>query len=161
MKRSITALLALAMVILCASCVGNRDSLPVTLGVTLTDSTISEHWDEHGWMGDGTEYWKVELSPTDAAALEQTAQTGKGWNALPVNGDGEILLYGRESVGFYLTGKDGEPLLPPVEEGYWFFWDDQTHSPETAGVLGRGSYNYTAAVYDAKTCTLYCGELDT
>ena len=157
MKRSITALLALAMVILCASCVGNRDSLPVTLGVTLTDSTISEHWDSHGWMGDGTEYWKVELSPTDAAVLEQTAQTREGWHPLPVSGDGEILLYG----GGYLNDKDGQPLLFPVEEGYWFFWDNQTHSPETAGVLGRGSYNYTAAVYDAKTCTLYCGELDT
>ncbi len=155
--------LTLGVVVLQLFWGGNEKSspLPQVLGVTLTDSTLSEHWDEHGWMGDGTEYWKVELSPTDAAVLEQTAQTGKGWNALPVNGDGEILLYGRESVGFYLTGKDGEPLLPPVEEGYWFFWDDQTHSPETAGVLGRGSYNYTAAVYDAKTCTLYCGELDT
>ena len=161
MKRFITALLALAMVLLCAGCVGSRDSLPGTLGVTLTDSAISEHWDEHGWMGDGTEYWKVELSPEDAAALEQTAQSEEGWHPLPANGDGEILVFGRESFGFYLTGKDGKPLLPQVEEGYWFFWDDQTHSPETDGVLGRGSYNFTAAVYDAQTCTLYCGELDT
>ena len=134
--------------------------LPQVLGVTLTDSTLSEYWDEHGWMGDGTQYWKVELFPTDAAALEQTAQTGEGWHALPVNEDGEVLLYGRELAGPYLTGKDGKALLPRVEEGYWFFWDDQTHSPET-DVRGGGSYNFTAAVYDAQTRTLYCGELDT
>ena len=141
---------------------GNEKSspLPQVLGVTLTDSTLSEYWDEHGWMGDGTQYWKVELSPTDAAALEQTAQTGEGWHALPVNEDGEVLLYGRELAGPYLTGKDGKALLPQVEEGCWFFWDDQTHSPET-DVRGRGSYNFTAAVYDAQTRTLYCGELDT
>lgn len=160
MKRFFTVFLAGALALLCAGCVGNRDSLPGTLGVTLTDSTLSEYWDEHGWMGDGTQYWKVELSPTDAAALEQTAQTGEGWHALPVNEDGEVLLYGRELAGPYLTGKDGKALLPQVEEGYWFFWDDQTHSPET-DVRGRGSYNFTAAVYDAQTRTLYCGELDT
>lgn len=160
MKRFFTVFLAGALALLCAGCVESRDSLPGTLGVTLTDSTLSEHWDEHGWMGDGTQYWKVELSPTDAAALEQTAQTGEGWHALPVNEDGEVLLYGRELAGPYLTGKDGKALLPQVEEGYWFFWDDQTHSPET-DVRGRGSYNFTAAVYDAQTRTLYCGELDT
>lgn len=160
MKRFFTVFLAGALALLCAGCVGNRDSLPGTLGVTLTDSTLSEYWDEHGWMGDGTQYWKVELSPTDAAALEQTAQTGEGWHALPVNEDGEVLLYGRELAGPYLTGKDGKALLPQVEEGCWFFWDDQTHSPET-DVRGRGSYNFTAAVYDAQTRTLYCGELDT
>ena len=160
MKRFFTVFLAGALALLCAGCVGSRDSLPGTLRVTLTDSTLSEHWDEHGCMGDGTQYWKVELSPTDAAALEQTAQTGEGWHALPVNEDGEVLLYGRELAGPYLTGKDGKALLPRVEEGYWFFWDDQTHSPET-DVRGRGSYNFTAAVYDAQTRTLYCGELDT
>ena len=150
---------------------GNEKSspLPQVLGVVLTDSTLSGHWDEHGWMGDGTEYWQVELSQEDAAALEKTVQTREGWHPLPVNEDGEALIYGREwqegtesfSAGPYLTGKDGKALLPQVEEGYWFFWNDQTHSPETAGVLGRGSYNFTAAVYDTSTRTLYCGELDT
>ena len=106
---------------------GNEKSspLPQVLGVALTDSTLSGHWDEHGWMGDGTEYWQVELSQEDAAALEKTVQTREGWHPLPVNEDGEALLYGREwqegtesfSTGPYLTGKDGKALLPQVEEG--------------------------------------------
>lgn len=169
MKRCVSAVLALVLAALFTGCVGNARTLPGTLGVTLRDSTISEHWDDHGGMSDGTQYWKVDLSQEDAAALEQTAQTREGWHTFPLTEDAEALLYGREwtegseerGAGPYLTGKDGKALLPQVEEGYWFFWDDQTRSPETTGVLGRGSYNFTAAVYDSTTHTLYCGELDT
>lgn len=170
MKRCVAAVLSLVLAALFTGCVGSSRTLPGTLGVTLTDSITSEHWDDHGgFHGDGTEYWQVELSQEDAAALEKTVQAQEGWHPLPVSEDGEVLLYGREwqegtesfSAGPYLTGKDGKALLPQVEEGYWFFWDDQTHSPEPAGVLGRGSYNFTAAVYDTATRTLYCGKLDT
>lgn len=172
MKKCVSAVLALVLAVLFTGCVGNARTLPGTLGVTLTDSTISEHWDDHGGMSDGTQYWKVDLSQEDAAALEQTAQTGEGWHTFPLTGDANVLIYGTEGVeetsdgglisaGPYLTGKDGKALLPQVEEGYWFFWDDQTRSPEITGVLGRSSYNFTAAVYDSVTHTLYCGELDT
>ncbi|MGI6254286.1 MAG: hypothetical protein ACOYJZ_01510 [Acutalibacter sp.] len=169
MKRYAVTVLALLLALLCAGCMGSRNTLPESLGVTLTDSTMEEHWDDHGGMSDGTQYWQVKLSQEDAAALEQTAQTKEGWHAFPVTEDAEALLYGREwiegteahSAGPYLTGKDGEALLPQVEEGYWFFWDDQTDSYSTEGVLDRHSFNFTAAVYDSETKTLYCGELDT
>lgn len=65
------------------------------------------------------------------------------------------------SVNPYLTGKDGSPLFPKVEEGYWFFCDDQTESYTAQGVMERPSQNFTAAVYDSQSRTLYCGELDT
>ena len=53
------------------------------------------------------------------------------------------------------------PLFPQVEEGYWFFCDDQTGSYTAQGVMERPSQNFTAAVYDSQSRTLYCGELDT
>ena len=56
---------------------------------------------------------------------------------------------------------DGGPLFPKVEEGYWFFCDDQTESYTAQGVRERPSQNFTAAVYDSQSRTLYCGELDT
>lgn len=173
MKKLTGILLALLLTLLCAGCMGTQNSLPRKLEVTLTDSTLEEHWDTHGGMSDGTEYWQVKLSPEDAQALEARAEKGEGWHPLPVSEDMRILLYGTESVewtsdgqvisqGPYLTDDStGEPLLPQVEEGYWFFCDDQTGSWETAGVLDRYSFNFTAAVYDRETQTLYCGELDT
>lgn len=169
MRKSGAVVLALLLAALCAGCGKAENVLPYALGVTLTDSTVAEHWDDHGAMSDGTGYWRVELSQKDAAALEKQAQTGEGWHPLPVNEDVETLLYGWEwqegselfSAGPYLTGKDGNPLLPQVEDGYWFFYDDQTKSYETAGVLDRYSYNFIAAVYDKVAGVLYCGELDT
>ena len=169
MKRYTSAVLALLLAVLCAGCTGNRNSLPSSLGLPLKDSTAVEHWDDHGGMSDGRGYWKVTLSDQDAAALDARVRSGKGWHTLPVNEDVETLLYGREwqegiesfSAGPYLTGKDGTPLLPKAKEGYWFFRNDQTRSWETTEVLGRYSFNFTAAIYDSETQTLYCGELDT
>ena len=104
--------------------------------------------------------------------LEESLQTAQGWHALPLDNDVRYLLYGTEGVeetsdgaflsaSPYLTGEDGAPLFPPVEEGYWFFYDEQTESYTAQGVRERPSQNFTAAVYDSQTKTLYCGELDT
>ena len=90
----------------------------------------------------------------------------------PLDNDVRYLLYGTEGIGKaqdgayisvdpYLTGKDGSPLFPQVEEGYWFFYNDQTESYTAQGVMERPSQNFTAAVYDSQSRTLYCGELDT
>lgn len=122
--------------------------------------------------GDGTEYWEIAFSPEDAAEFEESLQTAQGWHALPLDNDVRYLLYGTEgiekaqdgayiSVNPYLTGKDGGPLFPQVEEGYWFFCDEQTESYTAQGVMERPSQNFTAAVYDSQSRTLYCGELDT
>ena len=104
--------------------------------------------------------------------MEKSLQGAQGWHALPMDNDARYLLYGTEggeeaqdgayiSVNPYLTGKDGGPLLPQVEEGYWFFYDEQTESYTAQGVRERPSQNFTAAVYDSQSRTLYCGELDT
>ena len=37
----------------------------------------------------------------------------------------------------------------------------QTESYTAQGVMERPSQNFTAAVYDSQSRTLYCGELDT
>lgn len=79
MKRRVAAVLSLVLAALFTGCVGSSRTLPGTLGVTLTDSITSEHWDDHGgFHGDGTEYWQVELSQEDAAALEKTVQAQEG-----------------------------------------------------------------------------------
>lgn len=103
-----------------------------------SQGTVQDHWDGHGAMGDGTEYWEIAFSPEDAAEFEESLQTAQGWHALPLDNDVRYpSLWHREgiekaqdgayiSVNPYLTGEDGSPLFPQVEEGYWFFCDEQT-----------------------------------
>lgn len=171
MKRTMLLCLALLLALWSAAC-GETVSLPESLGVNASQGTVQDHWDDHGGMSDGTEYWEIVFSPEDAAEFEESLQTAQGWHALPLDNDVRYLLYGTEGIGKaqdgayisvnpYLTGKDGSPLFPQVEEGYWFFCDDQTESYTAQGVMERPSQNFTAAVYDSQSRTLYCGELDT
>ena len=165
--------LAFGLVQLFAGGWGEQASLPQELGLDGTLEKPAAFWDGHwGFHGDGTAYWEIAFSPEEAAALEKSLQTAQGWHALPLDNDVRYLLYGTEgiekaqdgayiSVNPYLTGKDGGPLFPQVEEGYWFFCDEQTESYTAQGVMERPSQNFTAAVYDSQSRTLYCGELDT
>lgn len=171
-KRFFTLCLAAALVLWSAAC-GETVSLPESLGVNASQGTVQDHWDGHGgFHGDGTAYWEIAFSPEEAAEFEESLQTAQGWHALPLDNDVRYLLYGTEGVeetsdgaflsaSPYLTGKDGGPLFPQVEEGYWFFYDEQTESYTAQGVRERPSQNFTAAVYDSQSRTLYCGELDT
>ena len=140
----------------------SRGEIAHQTGLDLSGGEEISCYDTHSGNGDGISciVWQFP----DDRVLEQVEQDAR-WEPLPLDETEQTLAYGISgdwgSMGPYLTDEEGKALLPQVEEGYWFFWDDQTHSPETAGVLGRGSYNFTAAVYDAKTRTLYCGELDT
>ena len=172
MKRTMLLCLALLLALWSAAC-GETVSLPKSLGVNASQRTVQDHWDDHGgFHGDGTAYWEIAFSPEEAAALEKSLQGAQGWHALPLDNDVRYLLYGTEgiekaqdgayiSVNPYLTGKDGGPLFPKVEEGYWFFYNKQTDSYTAAGALNQPSLNFTAAVYDSQSRTLYCGELDT
>ena len=158
--------LAFGLVQLFAGGWGEQASLPQELGLDGTLGKTAAFWDDHGgFHGDGTAYWEIAFSPEEAAALEKSLQGAQGWQPLPVDGDAQALLYGAERQGHYsgpyLTGQDGEALLPPVEEGYWFFYNKQTDSYTAAGALTQPSLNFIAAVYDSRTRTLYCGELDT
>lgn len=168
MKRFVGLCLALVLALCCVGCQRSA-RLPAVLGVDASHGTLEDHWDDHGGMSDGTEYWEIAFSPEDAAGFEESLQTAQGWQALPLDQEAEILLYGMEftadgqavSAGPYLTGKDGGPLFPQVEEGYWFFYDDQTDSYTAQEVRERPSQNFTAALYDSQAHILYCGELDT
>ena len=158
--------LAFGLVQLFAGGWGEQASLPQELGLDGTLEKPAAFWDGHGgFHGDGTAYWEIAFSPEEAAALEISLQGAQGWQPLPLDGDAQGLLYGAERQGHYsgpyLTGQDGEALLPPVEEGYWFFYNKQTGSYTAQGVMERPSQNFTAAVYDSQSRTLYCGELDT
>ena len=54
--------------------------------------------------------------------------------------------------------------MPSIENGYWFF--DNRHSnsispKEDSNLFNQSSFNFTIAVYDIDTQTLYYLEFDT
>ena len=68
---------------------------------------------------------------------------------------------GEESVGPYLP--EGVSV-PQVESGYYFFQDRHREAEDPgdpSNLFSRNAYNFTAALYDAGSETLYYYELDT
>ena len=123
----------------------------------LRDYEAEGHDDHGGFHHDGTAFY--QFTGFDPAQLEPLLE-GKveGWNPFPLDEYAACLIYG---------GKiDGESygrrtvLIPPVDEGAWFFLDRQNEkdhysSEDIAQVYHRPSANFTIAVYDSEKETLY------
>ncbi len=97
-----------------------------------------------------------------SSALEEA-----GWQELPLPEPLETAMYS-------VTEADGERTItrgtcfqreiPWVSDGYYFFRDRHSESADPADpaeLLERGSYNFTVALYDRDSQTLYYGEVDT
>ena len=122
--------------------------------------------DTHGgFLGDGV--CDGELQFSDADLLENIRQDSR-WSPLPLGDTLTAVAYGltkgQSSIGPYLTGGDGEPLFPQIEQGYYYFQDrnwQQSGGGEEADLLERRSFNFTLAIYDSANHILYFGEMDT
>lgn len=136
------------------------------LGLALDTATVLTEQDDHGgFHGDGQTFIALQLVEN---SLPADLPDRAGWAALPLDHNAAVLLYGETtetaSRGPYLHDEAGNPLLPPVAHGYWYFQDRQAAQGEklsAEAVLGRPSMNWTAAVYDADARILYYMELDT
>ena len=88
------------------------------------------------------------------------------WKQLPVNYPVDALLYGTQSgssfIGPYVT-EGGKKLFPKAETGYYYFKDRHTGAGGQGNkdVVNRHSFNFTVALYDEDTQTLYYCEFDT
>lgn len=148
-----------------------RQEVSKTLSLDLKDCTIAAHTDTHGgFHGDGATV--AILTWEDSRAVGKQIAQSSDWNPLPLNDDLQSVFYGtsREEDGMiYSRGplaadEDGTPLFPTVENGYYFFLDRSDESRDrhsTEGLWNRYSFNFTAALYDTDSGTLYYYELDT
>ena len=74
------------------------------------------------------------------------------WHPLPLTEELSQVLWG------------GSPLcagIPEVEKGWYFFYDAQGHPYIEQSLFSRSSFNFTLAVYDSESHTLYYFQLDT
>lgn len=99
-----------------------------------------------GFPSDGESYMRLRFAPEEGQAFCETLSKNEDWQPtplaeelVPLLGDGFI---NREKL-----------RIPPVEQGFWFFYD-RYNGTKTLPPEGR-SFNYTLAVFDSDTYTLY------
>lgn len=135
------------------------------LGVDVGEGIVVASEDSHGgFHGDGMYF--VTLRFPDGTFLDQTSEV-QGWKNLPLSENLTKLVYGIEDdaskIGPYLTKEIGEPVIPDVQNGCYYFLDRHSKSVDgydDSDVLNRGSLNLTVAIYDMDTDTLYYVEYD-
>ena len=144
----------------------HRDNITEALEVDVTGGVEVYYENDHGgWLGDGLTFGIVEF-PDDS--LVSSLQSNFGWNELPLSENLEIALYGRAGEYSALIRNDGEEaLFPKVENGYYYFLNRCSNGLGPGGryddsiLFDNYSFNFTAAIYDTDTNTLYYTLFDT
>lgn len=166
-KFSIILLLVAFITLLLTACTSdnNQSQISKELGVDCSSGKIEFSKDTHGgFHGDGTTFVVLEFSDDE---FENTLKELQIWSPLPLSENIITLIYGAKtdhSLNGPYIGEDGAALFPKIENGYYFYYDRQSDSKDSADdadVLTRSSFNFTIAVYDSDTNKLYFGKLDT
>ena len=134
------------------------DRIEESLGIDVSDAAIVQSYDDHsGFHGDGTIFAAFSFEDN---ALEERISAPGGWKVLPLTDTLTTLVYGTRTETT-ATGPFIGITMPKVEEGYYVFHDRLNECDTDDLVLTRGSYNYTIAIYDSLSDTLYYCEYDT
>lgn len=166
MRRTFCVLLALLLAVGLTGCGGEgntpRAQACRALDMDLTGGRQLAASDTHGgFHGDGLTFVSLQFSDDRVArALESRAD----WHPLPLSRTVTALAYGLEEGdrgwGPYVTGEDGQALIPPVQNGRYYFLDRHSDAGEE-DVLERKAFNFTLALYDADRNILYYAKMDT
>lgn len=140
-----------------------------TLGIDLAGGTVLSSEDTHGgFHGDGDTCVKISFDDDSGAALADTMADNSDWCAFPLSDNLQTVVYGRvdgdAQYGPYLTDDKGASIIPPIEHGYYYFYDRHSESnnpKDDTELLSRASLNFTIALYDTDNNKLYYYELDT
>ena len=129
----------------------------------VTNGEILYFNDTHGgFLGDGECYAEVKFPNNSVSDIIKNE-----WQKLPLTNNLNTVIYGGEvetefGPGTVLSFVDDK--IPEVKNGYYYFEDrhsDSTNKKDDTDILSRYSYNFTVAIYDLDTHTLYFYALDT
>ena len=124
--------------------------------------TVIEEKDTHGgFLGDGTYYLILDCSEK----REQATELIKDWKPLPLTENLQLIMYGGEKNGVsYAYDLAEEAHWPIINNGVYKFVDRHSEAVDKSddtNLFNRYSYNFSVAVYDLDTNTLYYFEFDT
>jgi len=161
--------LSISLIITACSSKKSIKDISKTVGISLPDGIISQNIDSHGsFNGDGITYVEVMFPKGEKETITEEIENNEGWRKLPLTNNLHTAVYGKKSpsgsTGPFVTDDDGNPLIPIVDNGYYFFIDRQEEGQEMKDdkkLLGGFSLNFTIAIYDTDNKILYYFELDT
>lgn len=165
MKKMVLLLLIIFSLVGC----GKKDiqsDISDSIGIDVSKGTVLTDSDSHGgFHGDGMMFQQILFEDSD---LSDEIKDNGNWNPMPLSENIEALVYGIEegtsSIGPFLTDESGNPIIPDIQNGYYYFYDRHSESKEPLSdedVLSRASFNFTLAVYDSDNHILYYVEFDT
>lgn len=156
--------LFLSLCILLTACAPTDplDEISAELGLDLSSGTLVHSGDSHGgFLGDGETVMQIVIPNLQLPQNDH-------WHPLPLSANLSRALYGESGERWtykpLFSDENGDPLLPRIENGCYFFLDRHRESVDNADdspLYSRGSWNFTAAVYDFGTGTLYYFSIDT
>lgn len=154
-RRSLWLLVLTLCFAVLSGCDGNNPQQEAerTLNLTLPMAAQTACSDSHGgFLGDGETRICLTFDEAEANQVEQTVAETLGWQVLPMEESLSLILYGGETESGYRQGilESDTPEIPRCQSGYWYFQD---RTPP--GDLDTELRNFTAAIYDTDTRTLY------
>ena len=157
----IKELIVTMLVVSLASCSINDSRRTDYFDFNIEVFTVVEEKDTHdGFLGDGEYYLILDCSEK----VEQAKEIIEDWKPLPFTENLQLVMYGGEKNGKYY----GYELVeyanwPVINNGVYKFLDrhSETVDPsDDTDLIDRASFNFSVAVYDLDTNTLYYFEYD-
>lgn len=138
------------------------------MGIDVSRCEILQESESHGgFLGDGQTY--VELQATEAEFHHILEDMTDEWKKLPLTENISKAVYGSETEtevrSPLISGeKDGSSLIPPIENGYYYFTDRNELSSDPADdskLFDRYSWNFTLVICDQERRRIYYVKYDT
>ena len=162
------AVLILTIITMTTCSSSAENNISKILGVDVSSGIVINTQDSHGgFHGDGLLFTKITFTD-NTDTLENEIKSNSSWTEMPLSENLNTLIYGTKSdnecIGPFIGNEEINPLFPKIENGYYFFKDrhsDSENSSNDSDVLNRHSFNFTIAMYDEDTKTIYYAENDT
>ena len=158
--KIITATIIACLIFTSCNIVGSEQS--EYFGFKTSVFTVVDEKDIHGgFHGDGSYYLILDCSEK----TEQAKGLIKEWNPLPLTENLQLIMYGGVKNGVsYGYNLAEEAHWPIINNGVYKFVDRHSKAVDKSddtNLFNRYSYNFSVAVYDLDTNTLYYFEFDT
>ena len=151
----------------CRKIVDKTSIISGRLGVPVEGGHVEVDTDTHGGCnGDGETY--AEITFSDESFFDEIKSNSE-WSELPLTETLNHFVYGGlDSKGRYrfpaVEDENHKSIIPPISNGYYFFKDRHpncTDEKDDSQIFDRYSFNFTLAIYDSNSKTLYFYEIDT
>ncbi len=160
--KYVKVIIVALIVCLISSCSTAGSGQAEYFGFKTNEFTVIDEKDTHGgFHGDGSYYLILDCSDKTEPAKELI----NDWKPFPLTENLQLAMYGGNKDGVsYGYDFAEEAHWPTISNGVYKFVDRHSEAVDKSddtNLLSRYSFNFSIAVYDLDTNTLYYFEMDT